>query len=127
MSPPAAILIVLIFVTAFGAAMVAAAQAVMRRFGRRGLFAWWLATTTVLAGVMGGWFILDFPRRGPLWGAFLSPFLFQAIALGTIAAYVARSRASRRRQLVIGLLLYLAALVPAFIVAQIPEILYFNS
>lgn len=127
MSPAAAILIVLLAAVAFGAAMVVGAQALMRRFGRRGVFAGWLAATTALTGVMGGWFILEMWRVGPLWGAFLSPFLFQAITLGVIAAYVARSRAGRGRQLVIALLLYLAALVPALVVAQVPDLLYYNS
>lgn len=127
MSPAAAILIVLACSVAFGAVMVAGAQALMRRYGRRGVFAGWLAATAVLAGMMGGWFILEMWRVGPLWGAFLTPFLFQAISLGVIATYVARSKASHRKQLVIALLLYLVALVPAGFLSIIPDRLYYNS
>lgn len=127
MSPAVAILIVLVCSVAFGAAMVAGAQALMRRYGRRGVFAGWLAATAVLAGAMGGWFILEMWRVGPLWGAFLTPFLFQAISLGVIATYVARSRASRRRQMIIGVLLYLVALVPAGFLSIVPDRLYYNS
>jgi uncharacterized membrane protein len=127
MSPAVAILIVLLCSIAFGAAMVIGAQALMRRFGRRGVFAGWLVATMVLAGVMAGWFVLEMWRVGPLWGAFLTPFLFQAITLGVVATYVARSRASRGRQRVIALLLYLAALVPAGFLAILPDRLYYNS
>lgn len=127
MSPASAILIVLACSVAFGAAMVAGAQALMRHYGRRGVFAGWLATTTALTGAMGGWFVLEMWRVGPLWGAFLTPFLFQAITLGVIATYVARSKASRRRQLVIALLLYLASLVPAGFLSILPDRLYYNS
>ena len=125
-SPGAAVLLLLLLLVAFGAGVVAAAQTVAARFGRRGLLIYWLASSVSLAAVAGAWFASEFPRTGELWGVFLTPFLFLATTIGAVAWYLASARAGRGRQFAIGLLVFVAAAVPGVIVAQIPDLIYFN-
>ena len=126
-TPALAILFLLLELVAFGAVVVAGAQAVARRFGERGLFVYWLASSGTLALLLAWWFVTEMPRVGRLWGVFLTPFLFLAITIGAVAIYLSRSRARRGGQFLIALAVFVAAVVPAAIVAQIPDLIYYNT
>lgn len=114
----------------FGAAIVVAAQAVGRRFGNAGLLFFWLCTSATLAGLAGAWYNSVMPTSGRDWGSYLIPFLFLLVEIGAVAVYISRSSRGGgrgRRQFFYGLLVFTAALIPAVIVAQIPDMLHFAS
>lgn len=127
-SPWFAVLWLLLMHAAFGAVVVATAQAAARRFGRRGLFTWWLAGTVSLSALATWWFLRELHTASPVWGVFLTPFLFLAVELGVVARYLARrDDAPRGRRFAMALLLYVVAAIPAGILAQIPDLIYMNT
>jgi hypothetical protein len=109
----------------FGAAIVVAAQAIGRRFGGWGLLCYWLGASAVLAFLAARWAASVMPALNDRSGFFLIPLLFMLVEIGAVAGYVARSTPGRphpRRQFIMGLLVFTAALIPALIAAQIPDI-----
>ena len=128
-SPWMALLLVLLALAVYGAVVVAAATAVGGRFGRQGLFVFWLASTTTLTGLAGWWFLREFPVQRQAWSVFLTPFLFLGMTIGAVAWYLARTLDETRRgwRFATALLVFLGALIPAAIVSQIPDLIYFNT
>jgi NADH:ubiquinone oxidoreductase subunit 3 (subunit A) len=106
----------------FGAAIVWATQAIGTRSGGRGLLAFWLVASAALAGFVGGWIVSAAPGADKAWSYFLVPFLFLLVEIGAVALYVeisTRKGLHGRRQLVLGMIVFIVALIPAMFVAML--------
>ena len=114
----------------FAAVVVLAAQAVHTRFGSAGLVAFWLGASAALAAAAGAWAGSVMPAGSGDWGFYLVPFIFLLVEIGAVAVFVAKSAGKGihgRRQFVMGILVFTAALIPALFAAQIPDIIRLSS